>query len=158
MGVYNGINYKAFDLINLQSPTSGSGVHSNPNGIATTLVTSQATRGTPTLTVDYPGSKSLYFDFLSFYFGCVTPTGQGAAQLAVGCSVLVAAFDAANKEKASAIFTFTPPATNLVKPPMIQAVLPSTFVGLHNATVVQSSPTTQVLLLDNVKIRLSTSS
>ncbi|KAL8685632.1 MAG: hypothetical protein Q9218_007641 [Villophora microphyllina] len=158
VNVYKGLFYNAWDPINLESPTSGSAPHTIPNGIATTTVTSQATRGTPTLTVDYAGSKTLFFDFFSFYFGCVIPAAQGVAQEAEQCSILVAGFDSNNKEIAVATFTFEPLATNLVKAPMIQAVLPTSFVGLHNVTIVQSSPATQVLLVDDPKYRLYASS
>ncbi|KAL8809281.1 MAG: hypothetical protein Q9200_003552 [Gallowayella weberi] len=156
--VYKGLLYKAFDLANFESPASGSTPHTNPNVIATTLVTAQATRGTPTLTVDYPGTVSLAFDLISFYFGCVIPGGQSAAQAATQCTVLVAGFDANNKEVAKATFTFTPPPTNLTKAPMIQAVLDSEFSKLHNVTIVQTIPATQVLLLDNAVYKLYTSS
>lgn len=118
----------------------------------------QLTRGTPTLTVDYPCSESQYFNFERFYFGCVTPTQQGAAQIAVQCSVLVAGFNAANKQVAVATYTITPPAANLAKAPMIEAQVPSGFVNLRNVTVVQSSPATQVLLMDCAKYRLAISS
>ncbi|KAL8806676.1 MAG: hypothetical protein Q9182_001204 [Xanthomendoza sp. 2 TL-2023] len=157
VNVYKGLLYKAFDLSNFKSPASGSTPHTNPNVIATTLVTAQATRGTPTLTVDYPGTVSLAFDLISFYFGAVIPGGQTAAQTATQCSILVAGFDANNKEVATATFTFTPPPTNLIKAPMIQAVLDSQkFSNLHNVTITQTSPATQVLLLDNMKYKLYT--
>lgn len=110
------------------------------------------------MTVAYHGSKSLYFDLLSFFFNCVTPTGTGAAQLAVHCSILVGGFDATNKEVASATYTFTPPLLQVAKAPMIQAILPDRFKGLRNVTVVQTSPANQVLLVDDYKYRLYTSS
>lgn len=72
--------------------------------------------------------------------------------------MLVAGFNAANKEVAVATYTFTPPVTNLAKTPMIEVRLPSDFVHLHNVTIVQSSPPNQVLLLDNVKYALVTAS
>ncbi|KAL8828567.1 MAG: hypothetical protein Q9170_006546 [Blastenia crenularia] len=158
VGVYQGLAYSAWSFLNLASPTSGSAPHSPPNAIATTLVAGQALGGTPTLTVAYTGTISIAFDLLSFFFGCLTPTGQGAVQVAEQCTILVAGFDASNKEVATATYTFTPPATNLVKPPMIQAVLPSSFKGLHNATLIQSSPATQVLVVDNTRYNLFTSS
>ncbi|KAL8682409.1 MAG: hypothetical protein Q9186_001530 [Xanthomendoza sp. 1 TL-2023] len=158
VNVYKGLFYGAWDLGNFKSPTSGSQPHTDPNVIATTLVTAQATRGTPTLTVDYPGTKSLAFDFRGFYFGCVVPGGQTAGQLARQCSILVAGFNADNKEVAKATFTFTPPADKLTKAPMIEAVLDSSFSNLHNVTITQTSPATQVLLLDNTRYKLYTSS
>ena len=78
--------------------------------------------------------------------------------MAVPCSIDVVGFDASNKEIATATFAFTPTAANLVHAPMVHAVLPKSFVGLHNATIVQSSPLTQVLLVDNVKYKLYTKS
>ncbi|KAI4282839.1 MAG: hypothetical protein L6R38_002640 [Xanthoria sp. 2 TBL-2021] len=158
VNVYRGLFYRAFNIRNLASPTSGSTPRTSPNGIPSSLVITQLTRGTPTLTVDYLGSKPLYFNFERFYFGCVTPTQQGAAQIAVQCSVLVAGFNAANKQVAVATYTFTPPVANVAKAPMIEAQLPSGFVNLRNVTIVQSSPATQVLLLDNAKYTLATSS
>lgn len=126
--------------------------------MSSSWVITQLTRGTPTLTFDYPGSKSLYLNFERFHFGCVTPTQQGADQIAVQCSVLFAGFNAANKQVAVATYTFTTPVANVAKAPMIEAQLPSGFVNLHNVTIVQSSPATHVLLLDNAKNRLATSS
>ncbi|KAL8635080.1 MAG: hypothetical protein Q9228_007393, partial [Teloschistes exilis] len=158
MNVYRGLFYNAWDLINLESPVSGLAPHTEPNAIATSLVVAQAMNGTPTFTVDFPGSTSLFFDLFSFYFGCVLPTAQGVVQAAQQCSILVAGFDAFNKERAVATFTFTPPTTNLLKPPMIQAILPSSFVGLHNVSLIQSNSITQVLLVDDPMYRLHTSS
>lgn len=83
---------------------------------------------------------------------------EGVAGAAVQYSILVAGFDAANKEMASATYTFTPAATNLVNAPLIQAVLPKSFVGLHNATIVQSSPATKVLATDYLKYNVVSSS
>ena len=67
--------------------------------------------------------------------------------------ILVAGFDAQNKEKAVATYTLTPASTQLTSAPMIQAVLPSGFTGLHNVTMIQSSPARQVLKVDNVKYK-----
>ncbi|KAI4203206.1 MAG: hypothetical protein LQ350_002082 [Teloschistes chrysophthalmus] len=158
VGVYRGLFYNAWDVVNLASPLSGLAPHTEPNGIATSTVTAQALMGSPTLTVDFPGSTSLFFDLLSFYFGCVLPTGQGEVQAAQQCSILFAGFDAFNKQKAVATFTFTPTVTNLLQPPMIQAILPSSFVGLHNITLIQANPVTQILLVDDPVYRLYTSS
>ncbi|KAI4131481.1 MAG: hypothetical protein LQ338_001223 [Usnochroma carphineum] len=140
VGVYKGLFYNAFDLSNKGLGLGGVVAHSNPNVAVTTMVTSQALRSTPTLTVDYNNTNSIQFAFSSSYFGCNAPTAQGIASAAVQCSILVAGFNAANKEIDSATFTFTPPAKDLVSAPLIQAKLPSTFVGLHNVTIVQSSP------------------
>ncbi|KAI4086943.1 MAG: hypothetical protein L6R37_008372 [Teloschistes peruensis] len=158
VNVYRGLFYNAWDLINLESPVSGLAPHTEPNAIATSLVVAQAMNGTPTFTVDFPGSTSLFFDLFSFYFGCVLPTAQGVVQAAQQCSIIVAGFDTFNKERAVATFTFTPPTTNLLNPPMIQAILPSSFVGLHNVSLIQSNSITQVLLVDDPVYRLYTSS
>ena len=155
VNVYDGLFYNAWNLDQSTVALGLSGVpaHSPPTFIATAQVTSQTLRGTPSLTVDYTGSNVVFFDLFSFWFGCTRPAAQNNVNLATQCTVLVAGFDAQNKEKAVAMFTFTPTATQLTNTPMIQAVLPTGFTGLHNVTVVQSSPTTQVLQLDNVKYK-----
>ena len=151
VGVEDQLFYNAFNVGEQDSGVSGLAAHSKPNVIFTTQVTAQTLRGTPTLTVSYPGSQVTSFNLQSFYFGCTVPSVQTLAGAATQCSILVAGFNAANKEVAVATYTFTPPATNMLNAPLIQAVLPSTFVWLHNVTIVQSSPTTQVLALDDVK-------
>ncbi|KAL8798244.1 MAG: hypothetical protein Q9182_006834 [Xanthomendoza sp. 2 TL-2023] len=144
------------DPSNVGGPTPGVAAQSSPNAIATTTLVNQLIEGTPTITVDCPGSKSVAFDLKSFYFDCSTPTAPGAFQVAEQCSILVAGFNAANKEVASATFTFTALLENLTRAPMTQANFPSAFTGLHNATIVQKSSSTQVLLVDNVSYRLNT--
>ena len=64
--------------------------------------------GTPTLTVDYPGSKVVAFDLIEFWFGGARPLSQGAADLAAQVTVIVVGFDAQNRWKAVADPTFTP--------------------------------------------------
>ncbi|KAL8917784.1 MAG: hypothetical protein Q9208_007765 [Pyrenodesmia sp. 3 TL-2023] len=150
--VYRGLAYKAWNYLDISPPTSGSAPQSPKNSIATNQVEGQTLRGTPAMTVVYSGSKSLYFDLLSFFFNCVTPTGTGLAQIAVQCTIFVAGFDSANKQVASATYTFTPPLLQITKAPMIQAVLPPSFANLRNVTLVQSIPTTQVLLVDDYKV------
>ncbi|KAL8707729.1 MAG: hypothetical protein Q9225_007715 [Loekoesia sp. 1 TL-2023] len=159
VGLSKGLFYQVFDLSNKATGLSGVIPYSLPNAAGTTTTTNTLNATTPGLTVDYPNSKAISFDFYSFYFGCVVPTTvTGAVGVAVQCSILVAGFNAANTEIAVATFTFTPTAAKLVNAPMIQAKLPSSFVGLHNVTMVQSSPTTQVMLIDDLKYNVLSSS
>ncbi|KAI4162430.1 MAG: hypothetical protein LQ342_003996 [Letrouitia transgressa] len=155
IGTYKGLFYN-FDLINLSGPASGIAAQSSPNAGGTNFILSQALRGTPYVSVEYPNSKTVAFDLKSFYFGCSAPTGSGALQLAEQCSILVAGFNAANKEVAVATYTFTPELENVLRAPMIPAILPKEFVGLHNVTIVQDDPIEQVLFIDTVKSRLYT--
>lgn len=131
----------------LNNPLNGALPHSPPNVIAT-AAENQATNGTPSLTVLYPGSKLASFDFHDFWFGCDANTVEGAASAAVECTVAVAGFRNA-KEVAVASFTFTPTAGETAATPMIHAVLPKTFVTLQNATLVQGDPAVQVILADD---------
>ncbi|KAL8695840.1 MAG: hypothetical protein Q9224_003122, partial [Gallowayella concinna] len=156
--VYKGLCYKAWDPVNVGGPTPGVVAQSSPNAIATTTLINQLFDGTPTITVDYPGSKSVAMDFKSFYFGCSTPTGQGAFQAARQCSILVGGFNADNQEVESATFTFTAVVTNLLRAPMVKANLPERFARVRTVTIVQTDPLTQVLLLDNASYRLYTTS
>lgn len=50
-----------------------------------------------------------------------------------------------------ASYTFSP-ATGLVDVPMIQAVLPTTFVNLQNVTIIQDDPTLEALVADNFNV------
>ena len=155
VGVEEGLNFKAFLLSNKSSPVGGLAPHSPPNVAVTAFTAGQALQGTPTVTVE--GTKSVAFDISSFWFGCVTPTQQGVLGAAVQCSILVAGFNAANKEVTVATFPFTPTVENELDPPMIQAVLEN-FVGLHNLTIVQTSPVTQVVAIDNLLVKEYSSS
>ena len=152
VNVYKGLFYNAWNLGSATvSVSPGVPARSGKVYIVTTGVTSQTLRGTPTLTVDYPGSKVVAFDIQNFYFGCTLPLAQNNVNLATQCSILVAGFDENNREKAVATFTFTPIATKLTNSPMILASLPAGFKDLHNVTIVQSSPLNQVLHVDDIK-------
>ncbi len=54
-----------------------------------------------------------------------------------------------------ATYTFTPP-TPPVDVPMIQAVLPGSFVALQNVTIIQDDPTLEVLAADNFVVTTHT--
>lgn len=70
------------------------------------------------------------------------------------CSILVSGFRKSDgKEVASASFTFTPPQGLTAQ--MIEAVLPDSFAGVYNVTVVQANPVAQSLYVDNVHYKLS---
>ncbi|KAI4198763.1 MAG: hypothetical protein LQ346_002691, partial [Caloplaca aetnensis] len=151
--VYRSLLYKAFSISNKITGLGGVVAKSNPNFAVTSLLNGQTTQGTPTLTVDYPGSEATSFTFFSFYFGCVAPTVESAVGAAVQCSVLAAAFNSTNKEIAVASYTFTPPAANTLNAPLVQAVFPKTFTRLHNMAIVQTSPATPVLAVDDLELR-----
>ena len=154
VNVYNGLFYNAWDISqSINAATAGAVPHSLKNAIATATITSPTLRGTPSFTVEYAGSKVVAFDLISFWFGCNLPLAQSTANTATQCSILVSGFDAYNKEKVVATFTFTPIATQLASTPMIQAILPPGFSALHNVTVVQADPARQVLKVDNVKYK-----
>lgn len=127
--------------------------HSLPNGIVTGFE-QQAVNGTPSLTILYLGSTIKTFDLISFYFGCALNAAQGLASVPTQCTILVAGFQN-NKEVAVATYTFSPPAGQLAVP-MIQAVLPKTFVKLQNLTIIQDNPTLEALLCDDFVVTTHT--
>ena len=74
----------------------------------------------------------------------------------VQCTITVAGFmKGSNKEIAVASYTFTPPLNVVGQVPMVKAVLPSTFIKVYNVTMIQDSPTTQALGLDNLTYTVS---
>ncbi|KAL8789711.1 MAG: hypothetical protein Q9195_006708 [Heterodermia aff. obscurata] len=111
----------------------------------------QTNSGTPFFTAAAPYNS---FFLLDFYFGCNLPTQEGVADVTTQCSILIAGFRKSDgKEVASASFTFTPPQGLTAQ--MIQAVLPDSFAGVYNVTVVQASPGTQSLYVDNLHYKVS---
>ncbi|KAL9577646.1 MAG: hypothetical protein Q9212_006232 [Teloschistes hypoglaucus] len=151
VGIENGLFWSAWSISRKNTGIDGIAAHSFPKIAVTTTLTTQILNGTPTITVDYSGSKAIFFNFYSFWFGCVAPLAQSMGGAAVQCSISVAGFDANNKERAVASYTFTPKLGQELNAPMVQAVLPNTFVGLHNMTITQSNPTLQVLGIDDAK-------
>ena len=107
------------------------------------------------MTVKYPGSKYKAFDLESFWFYCRLTNPEGELDAPVECAVLVAGFRD-GQEVASASYTFTPTVPQLLVPPMVEAVLPGTFSGLDNITLIPSDPELQSLHLDNVEYVLHT--
>ena len=77
-------------------------------------------------------------------------TGEGLAGKATQCTIAVAGFRN-GQEVAVASYTFSPPVTD-VSVPMIEAVLPGTFVSLQNVTIIQDDPVLEVLVADNFHI------
>ena len=72
---------------------------------------------------------------------------------ATECTIIVSGFDG-NGEKAVASFTFTPPLFTLAKTPTVQANLPESFTDLFRATIVQTNPKGQVLVIDDLQFCL----
>ena len=142
-----------FNSWNVDDPIVGTIPHSSPNLILT-AVDQQVTNGTPSLTVLYSGSKIKSFDFHSFWFGCAANNVQPAASAVIACTITVAGFRN-NMEVAVASYSFTP-TVGMVSAPMIQAVLPKTFVNLQNVTLIQADPTEQVLTADDFNITTHT--
>lgn len=133
-------------VVCIQPAAQGVPAHSQPNAIVTANE-QQLVNGTPSLTILYPGSPLESFDLHSFFFGCVANTAASAVDVAVQCTVFVAGFRN-GQEVTVASYTFTPP-TAAVNVPMIQAVLPGSFVDLQNVTVIQDDPTIEVLVADD---------
>ena len=77
-------------------------------------------------------------------------TGEGLAGKATQCTIAVAGFRK-GQEVAVASYTFSPPVTD-VSVPMIEAVLPGTFVSLQNVTIIQDDPVLNVLVADNFRV------
>ena len=130
-------------------PTAPITPHTLPNDIVTSVFRQKQT-GTPYITTKFSGSAYNTFDLKSFWFGCGLTTPSGAVDTTTSCTVLVAGFRG-GAEVDTASFTFTPtlPA-QLIRAPMIQAVLPPSFDALDNVTIIPNIPATQALLLDDV--------
>ena len=152
VGIEDTIFFNAWAVDN-QPPTVGVPAHSQPNAIVTAFE-QQTTNGTPSLTILYPGSMVKSFNLYSFYFGCPANTGASAVDVALQCTIDVAGFRN-GQEVAVASYTFTPP-TAAVDVPMIQAVLPGSFVNLQNVTIIQDDPTLEVLAADNFNVTTCT--
>ena len=110
--------------------------------------------GTPSLTTLYSGSKLKSFDLHSFWFGCVLQSVEGAAGVAVECTITVAGFRN-GQEVTVANFTFSP-IVGVLAVPMIEAVLPASFAALQNVTIVQGDPTLQVVFADDFNVTTHT--
>ena len=110
--------------------------------------------GTPSVTVAPPYKTLTLKDF---WFGCDAELQEVAANVAVQCTITVAAFKKGNgQEVAVASFTFTPPAKAMTQVPMIHAVLPSGFANVYNITIIQDDPAVNGLGIDNLNYVVST--
>lgn len=110
----------------------------------------QATNGIPTLT---PVEPYVYLELQNVSFGCALHTGEDVASTTVQCTVTVAAFaEGSDEEVALASFIFTPPSLAVAPMLMEYAVLPLKFLAPNvvHVTIVQDTPLTQALLVDNV--------
>ena len=118
-------------------------------------VLNQKQYGTPSISV---AGNSKYHSFapIDFYFGCTVFTTTAAATQATQCTVTVAGFvKNQGQEVAVASFTFTPPVSPVGPVPMQHAVLPDSFWrDLVNITLIQTEPTTTVLLFDSFTYNL----
>lgn len=155
VGTYEGITYNSFSLVdNADETVGGVATHTEPNAILTSSE-QQGTNGTPSLTIAKPYSS---LGLINFWFGCAAHTGEAVAGLALQCTITVAAFESSSDEEvALASFTFTPPAVSVTTVPMIEAVLPSTFLlpGIEIVTIIQDDPTTEALLVDSISYYLT---
>lgn len=92
-----------------------------------------------------------------FWFGCEADLDQGQAEVAVQCTITLAAFEKANdQEVAVASFTFTPPENVVKEAPMIQAVLPSGFENVYSVTIIQNNAEVVEFGIDNLEYSVST--
>ena len=141
-------------VVSKHPPTDGVVAHSQPN-VAATDVLEQLTNGTPTLTALYPGSPIKSFDFYDFWFGCVANTADNAGvNLATPCTISLGGFRG-GQQVAKSSFTFTPSSVT-VGAPMVHALLPKTFMGVDNVTIVQQDPALQILETDDYNITTHT--
>ena len=129
VGVDKGLYFQSWVLVNSGTQVLGLRTHS-PEISIVTANEQRGIDGTPTITSIYSGSKTKLFDLKSFYFGCLgNDVAAAGNSVAVQCTVLSAGFKG-NQEIVVASYTFTPTVSGLVQVPMIQAVLPVSFVGL----------------------------
>ena len=127
--------------------------HSAPNYIVT-AVDQQASNGTPSLTILYPGSTIKSFDLHSFYFGCGLDSVEGLVGVAAQCTITVAGLRN-EQEVAVASYTFSPLAGETTVP-LIQAVLPAGFTTSQNVTSIQNDPTADAFAADDFVITTHT--
>ena len=150
VGTYKYLKYAAFNYASDTLNTVGGLAYSSPHtAIFTSLQTQSGLQSgaTPSISILPPFTL---FDLRSFYFGCVVPLENGAANEDTQCTVFVSGFKPGNQEAITATFTFTPPLVSVEKVPMQQAKLPDGFQQLTSATIVQADPTTQVLVIDDI--------
>lgn len=102
------MTYNSFSLGNTADMlVGGIPAHTEPNAIITNSQ-QQGINGSPSLTIAKPYKS---FGLIDFWFGCSAHSGEGAANLAIRCTVTVAGFQSSSdKEVALASYTFTPPA------------------------------------------------
>ncbi|CAF9935376.1 MAG: hypothetical protein HETSPECPRED_009769 [Heterodermia speciosa] len=149
--VYNGLTFSSWVPVSFSLSLVGGIRPKSPKIAILTSAAIQSNSGTPFFTAAAPYKS---FTLLDFYFGCNVPTQEGVVDKTTQCSILVSGFRKSDgKEVASASFTFTPPQGLTAQ--MIEAVLPDSFAGVYNVTVVQANPVAQSLYVDNVHYKLS---
>lgn len=129
--------------------------HSQPNAAVANVATDTALAGivssSPQGSIAIANNTKA-FDFKSVYIGCGLATGEGAASVPIGCVVSVNAFFVNGQQAPEQTFSFAPNSENYAAP--ILAVLPSSWVGLKNATLGIASSGGQVtattLQIDNL--------
>lgn len=160
VGFQNDLDYRQFQLgvasTNLGLPVSVSPLmRASPPNQATVSLRNDLQTGETSLSPSATAFKDgniKYFDLKSFFFGCTGQLVANAADVAMGCSIAVTAYDIDGKMVGGAPFNFAP--TSLTNAPMAKAVLPSQFVRLVNYTVGIATgtltPALTVLGIDNV--------
>lgn len=110
---------------------------------ATTILT----QGQPQLLTS--GTNTKYFDFQSFYFGCVAGTVESVASAPVDCTTTVTGYKA-GKQVAKQSFNYSPGVA--VTAPMTRASLSYAFKDIDHATFSTSYSVSAggATLLDNL--------
>lgn len=140
------------DAVSLSIATEiGAGIEpkSYPNAGAYGL-TADVTRTPPKITSDYPGSETEFFDFKSFYFGCVAGAVTSVASAPVECELTVIGYNSSH-EVARQTFTYSPGIA--LRADMMRADLSDEFRGINHATFESKHDVTGVLgatLLDDL--------
>jgi len=79
------------------------------------------------------GSGVSSFNLESFWFGCVLDTQVPLVAVSSGCTIAVTGFYPGGEQVPVATYAFAP--KTLEDAPLVQAVLPSSFLGVKNITI-----------------------
>ncbi|KAK5121677.1 hypothetical protein LTR85_004849 [Meristemomyces frigidus] len=143
--LYQGLEW-SFDL----NRSSTNIVPNTAPHVATYSIASQLEGKTATIATT---TQTKYFDLISFYFGC----SQWPVGVAEGCTIAVTGYDVNGNMVGEAPFVFavTIAQERSGRVPMYKAVLPDSFRGLVNATVLIANSETLAVIttlsLDSVE-------
>ena len=143
MGTYQNISYPNFDLSNPVLLVAGLRPQSKPIDI----FGAGSSASPAAMTTSYTGSEVKSIALESFYYGCQTDLGQGAANDPVACTMTVTGYRA-GAVVAFQEFPFTP--AKGLQAPLAYGKFKPAFTNLQTVTYAQSPATGTEFLLDTI--------